>query len=512
MEQRVGTVSEKVQKDEEYKADLDQAMDVAGLGWYNLKYSLVLALFLIAAIVEPLGYSYVLPAGKCDLNMTDAQRGFIASIPFIGIVITSFPWGYLVDTQGRKKIAILSSIAAGCFSVASAFMPEIISFIVFKFLTALCIAGPAAVPYSFIGEITPQKHKDLILSIVNALQISGSALVPLVAWGILPLDFRVDFGLYEFRPWRLLCIVCAVLFLVAALLMSFGPESPKFLVSQGRHDEALKVLATIYAGNTGKSPDDYPIKMLKITEEAQDDNRSFLTSLKEQSLPLLKPPYLKWLALIGVLLFGVFGALNGLYVWVPDILNRVLNGNSSGLTACEVIAQRLKQGNQTTAVSECVDTIEESTFIINLIANTVCAFIAVAGSSTVKIFGKKPLLIFIYLFIGICCSLVNTITEQILFIVFLSTIPILGMALGPINGFAVDIFPTYLRGMAISLAMMFGRLGSVVGSNVAGILLNASCPSTFFVFGGFLILCSLLSFLLPKPKSSPKPEKSDAPL
>ena len=56
----------------------------SGIGFYNLKYCLVLALFLIAAIVEPVGYSFVLPAAMCDLDMTDGQRGFIASIPYIG--------------------------------------------------------------------------------------------------------------------------------------------------------------------------------------------------------------------------------------------------------------------------------------------------------------------------------------------------------------------------------------------------------------------------------------------
>lgn len=33
--------------------------------------------------------------------------------------------------------------------------------------------------------------------------------------------------------------------------------------------------------------------------------------------------------------------INGLYIWVPDILNRVLMGDSEGATACDVIAQRL---------------------------------------------------------------------------------------------------------------------------------------------------------------------------
>lgn len=56
---------------------------------------------------------------------------------FVGIVLMSFQWGYLVDTKGRKRVLILSSLGAGVFSTASAFMPELISFVICKLLTAL---------------------------------------------------------------------------------------------------------------------------------------------------------------------------------------------------------------------------------------------------------------------------------------------------------------------------------------------------------------------------------------
>lgn len=57
---------------------------VLGIGLYNIKYCLVLSLFLIAPIIETVGYSFVLPAAICDLNMTTSQRGFVSSVPYIG--------------------------------------------------------------------------------------------------------------------------------------------------------------------------------------------------------------------------------------------------------------------------------------------------------------------------------------------------------------------------------------------------------------------------------------------
>ncbi|XP_014369378.2 synaptic vesicle glycoprotein 2C [Papilio machaon] len=495
---QVDTVSEIVEKKNENSATLDHALHVAGLGWYNVKYCLVLALFLIGAIVEPVGYSYILPSSKCDLNITDGQRGFLASVPYIGIVLTSFPWGYLVDTRGRKKSLILSSLAAGFFVVLSAFMPDFISFTVCKFLSALCIACPAAVPYTFIGELVPLKYRDITLSVTNAMQILGSAIVPLFAWAILPLEFRVDFGAYEFRPWRLLTIMYGSLFIIAALLLICGPESPKYMISQGRFDETLDLLRMMYAKNKRKSPDEYPIKSLNTDEYVKKEKPGFFTSLKVQSVPLFKPPFLKWMALNSTIFFGIFSTINGLNVWIPDVLNRVLTGDSEGVTACEVIAQRLNSTADDFA--ECDDTLDTMTFLINSVANVTCAVIAIVVSSTVKVIGKKNLLIAVQLIIGLFCILINVVTQDILFAIFLSALPVLGLAIGPVNAYAVEIFPTHLRGMAVSLSMMIGRVGSVFGANVAGIMLNAVCEATFYFFGGFLMFCGFLSFLMPGSK------------
>ncbi|XP_013176664.1 PREDICTED: synaptic vesicle glycoprotein 2C-like [Papilio xuthus] len=496
---QVGTLSEVVEKKNDNASSLDHAMHVAGIGWYNIKYCLVLALFLIAAIVEPIGYSYILPASKCDLNITDAQRGFLASVPYIGIVLTSFPWGYLVDTRGRKKSLILGSLAAGMFIMLSAFMPNFISFAACKFLSALCTACPAAAPYTFIGELVPLKYRDVTLSVTNAMQILGSVIVPLFAWAVLPLDFRVDFGAYDFRPWRLLTMMYGFLFILAALLLLCGPESPKYLLSQGRYDETLELLKIIYSKNKKKSPDEFPIKSLKIDETVQKEKIRFLTSLKVQTLPLFKPPYIKWMILNSSIFFGILATANGLYIWVPDIINRVLTGDSEGATACEIIAQRLNATGDD--IVECDDSLDTTTFLINFVANLTCAVIAIVVSSTVKIIGKKNLLISVLLIIGLFCALVNVVTQDILFVIFLSAMPVLALAIGPVNAYAVEIFPTHLRGMAVSLSMMMGRIGSVIGANIAGIMLNAACEVTFYFFGGLLMFCGLMSFLMPSSKA-----------
>lgn len=95
--------------------------------------------------------------------------------------------------------------------------------------------------------------------------------------------------------------------------------------------------------------------------------------------------------------------------------------------------------------AECDDSIAQITFIINSVANLSCAAIAVCLSSTVRIIGKKRLLIFVFFVIGTFVVLINFITQYMLFAVLLSSFPIMGLAIGPINAYAVEIFPTHLR-------------------------------------------------------------------
>ncbi|CAB3245240.1 unnamed protein product [Arctia plantaginis] len=488
-------------KQEKYAADLDHALEVAGIGWYNLKYSLVLSLLPIAFVLDQIGYSIVLPAAACDLHMSDKMRGIVASMPYVGIMLTSYPWGYLVDTKGRKKMVLYSCFTAGIFSALCGLMPGLKSFAVSKFISSLCLACPIAVPYTYISEILPPQYKDIMISLMNSLQLTGTVLVPLLAWAILPMKFSIDLGAFYFRPWRLLSLIYASSSLIAAILLTFGPESPKYLVTQDRYDEALKVLQNIYAGNKGRKPEEYPINKLIVPA----DNRTkgnFLTSLKEQTTPFTKWSYSKWIILNGFLLFGTYSVLNGLYIWSPDVLNRVMTGGGKSRTACEVITNRVNQTLKGETI--CKDNLDEVPLIVSSIAQAIFAVIVIIVSSTVKLIGKRNLLFICYFLIGAFCVLINFIRNDMVFATILSSLPVLVLTIGSVKGYIVELIPTHLRGMALTLAMMLGTIGSVAGNNIAGLLINHSCEIMFYLFGGLLILCGGLSVLLPASDCSSK--------
>lgn len=59
-------------------------------------------------------------------------------------------------------------------------------------------------------------------------------------------------------------------------------------------------------------------------------------------------------------------------------------------------------------------------------------------------------------------------------------------------------FLTFSSGMAINFTMMFGRIGSVLGTNIVGLTLDRFCQPTFAISAGLTLLSGVLAFFIPK--------------
>lgn len=116
-------------------------------------------------------------------------------------------------------------------------------------------------------------------------------------------------GGFVYNSWRIFLLVMSLpSFLVAALLFLL-PESPKFLITTGRQEEALEVFRSIYLMNTGRSKDEYPVKQILIDEPLhtkpekpqpiepaapKSKMRRMFSDIVEHSKQLFVPPILKF--------------------------------------------------------------------------------------------------------------------------------------------------------------------------------------------------------------------------
>lgn len=74
------------------------------------------------------------------------------------------------------------------------------------------------------------------------------------------INFTKVFFLFPvLNTWNIYLLICSLWSLSAFILYTILPESPKYLLSQKKYDEARAVLVKVYRENTRKSADTYPV-------------------------------------------------------------------------------------------------------------------------------------------------------------------------------------------------------------------------------------------------------------
>ncbi len=174
------------------------------------------------------------------LALTDAEIGLAASLYIAGAVIGALAFGWLADRYGRKR---LFNVTLGLYLVATAataFSWNFASFAFFRALTGAGIGGEYSAINSAIQELIPARyrgHTDLVVNGSFWIGAAGGALgaVLLLTPGFLPPDVG----------WRAAFAIGALLGLAILLLRRFIPESPRWLMTQGRLDEAEAIVSHI---------------------------------------------------------------------------------------------------------------------------------------------------------------------------------------------------------------------------------------------------------------------------
>jgi MFS family permease len=176
------------------------------------------------------------------LRMNAAGIGLTASAYIAGAVLGALFFGYLTDSFGRKK---LFTITVGVYLIATVltgFSWNFWSFALFRFLTGAGIGGEYSAINSAVQEFVPARRRGVTDLMINGSFWVGAAIGALGS--VVVLDPRLlppDIG------WRAAFVIGGLLALVIIFLRRFVPESPRWLMTHGRADEAAKIVAGIEA-------------------------------------------------------------------------------------------------------------------------------------------------------------------------------------------------------------------------------------------------------------------------
>jgi MFS family permease len=183
------------------------------------------------------------------LRFSNTDIGLASSAYLAGAVLGAIFFGWLTDRLGRKKLFFITLTVYLIATAATAASWDIASFAFFRFMTGAGIGGEYAAINSTIQELIPARVRGWSDLCINGSFWVGAAIGALGSLVLLdPQVIDPEVG------WRLAFLIGASLALIIFLMRLWLPESPRWLMTHGRADEAERVVEKIESRFAGLPP------------------------------------------------------------------------------------------------------------------------------------------------------------------------------------------------------------------------------------------------------------------
>ncbi len=204
------------------------------------------------SVVVGLGVSWILDGLEVQLvsvgafaetfHMTPGEVGFTGTIYLLGQVIGALFFGRLTDRLGRKRLFILTLAIYLIGSGIAGLAPAVWFLWLFRFVAGLGIGGEYTAINSAIDELIPSRYRGRVDIAVNGTYWAGAGLGAFAnLWLTDPAVVDQNWG------WRIAFFIGPVLGLVIIYLRRHIPESPRWLLTHGRSEEAHRTVDEIEA-------------------------------------------------------------------------------------------------------------------------------------------------------------------------------------------------------------------------------------------------------------------------
>ena len=231
---------------------------------------------------------------KDDLGLTSATEGFVVSILIFGAAIGALIGGRLADRYGRRSNILMLACIFAIGTLGCVLSPtwQVLAF--FRFILGLAVGGASATVPVYLAEVSPVETRGSMVTRNEVMIVSGQ----FAAFVINAIIFNI-WGEHD-GVWRWMLLVAVL----PAFALFFGmlkmPESPRWLTSQDRNDEALGVLKQIRSDERAEAEMDEVHRLAEEEKEAQTGGWADLAV-----------PWIRRLVIIGIGL-GVFQQFTGI--------------------------------------------------------------------------------------------------------------------------------------------------------------------------------------------------------
>jgi putative MFS transporter len=339
---------------------------------------------------------------------TPGEAAIIGSAAIFGMCIGTAGQGEFSDRFGRRFIYQFNLLLFGTFTILGAFAPSVTVLAICRFIAGLGLGAEQPLAFAYAGEYSPKRIRGRILAIVHF--IGGASVWPIGT--ALVLLFGSMFDSAD-QVWRGVWIVIGIGALIVWVFRFTLPESPRYLATHGRGEQALNVLERLGIARP-KEP---------LATDAASNTKSDPFALVFRMFPKR--------VVAGMICFtAFFGIAIGLGAWLPNIMN------AKGFTITKSL---------------------QYTLVMNFAVPTASIFMMYALDK----FGRKITSIFAFIGAGVMAIVFgNAGTPTELMVAGFIMVFFVQVAGNSMQIFTSEVFPTNARASGFGWASGVGRLAT----------------------------------------------------
>ncbi|XP_059053045.1 organic cation transporter protein-like [Achroia grisella] len=386
----------------------------------------------------------------CERNWL---ASFTQTILQLGILIGSIVFGFLSDRYGRKNTFLASIIILIAFSFGVPYSPNYTIFTVLRFFVGFGTAGTMVISFVIVMETIGPKYREIFGCVFQIPFVLGHMSTPLFA--------------YYFRSWDTFALSIAVPQVIYFGYFFLLSESPRWLISVGKVEEATKIVKQAAIMNNrptekiGETLTKLSEDMLTKTDEPKLNYADlFQSSMRRRSLCCC----IMWL-IIGTMYYG---------------FNQYISQTSSDTFVSVAVAGAIQIPSNLIAIW----------FIKKFGRKKTITTVFILGGTVIIALGFVPKIYWLTLLmgtLGVSCA---------------------GAAATTIYIYTTELFPTVVRNMGMGVCSTSMRVGSMIAPFISNLSMTTTWLPTI-IFGGAAICAGFIALLLPETKGKTLPDTID---
>ena len=358
---------------------------------------------------------------------------------FIGMTLGALITGYVGDAMGRRFTYQINLLIFGLASLAAAFVQNMDQLIVCRFIQGLGLGAEIVVGYSTLTEFVPPKTRGRWLAFMAFIVVAGFPVTAILSYLIIP-----SFG------WRPMFVIAGIGSLIVWYLRKRLPESPRWLESKGRNEEAEALMQSIE-------------KEVSATSGALPPAATPVPVKQVVAMDMLRPPILQSMIVGSWALITINTLIFGFVIFLPQFFLR------QGLTIAHSLAY---------------------TLVLSAASLIGCA----VGAYTADFIGRRASIIgssIVTIVFGYFYARFNAASDpaMVLSVGFVLIVAIYVQTALLFGVYTPELFPTEIRLRANGICNTIGRAATVVSPFVVGFLMvHYKLPGVIWLMIGLLVV------------------------